>query len=227
MRTGITVHLNPTDRKRLPYAIDAFSIDPTSGSLTPVSGEPFVIPNGGCPLCGGGGVYDLKTDVSGTYLFAPVWADGTIGVYRIDQSSGSLSAVADSPFSLGEPDSPTDAGAEPISITVDAGNLYVFVDTVTTNGAETPIATASFFSGSILRLATSSAGELSSFLRACANRTAFVPTRRTLSLCNRRVERLPAGRYGHTWTGCDSRAFDSPRERRPRILAGFSTFSQE
>jgi len=115
--------------------IDAFSIDETSGSLTPVPGEPYTVTSPpGCYLCTGGGVLDLKTDVNGTYLFAPVEGDGTILVYRIDASDGSLTEVPDSPYVLGEPDSPTYPGAEPSSITVDPRNLYVYVDAATTNG---------------------------------------------------------------------------------------------
>jgi len=113
------------------YAINVFSINQVDGSLTSVPGEPFAITTPSeCYLCGGGGVYDLKTDLSGNYLFAPVSGDGTVAVFRVDRSTGSLSPATGSPFVLSLPDSPTAPGAEPDSITVDPNNLYVYVDIV-------------------------------------------------------------------------------------------------
>jgi len=134
----VSITVDPSGRYlyigHLGSEIDAFSIDEPSGSLTPVPGAPYVITSpSGCYLCTGVGVLDLKTDVNGTYLFAPVGGDGTIVVYRIGPSDGSLSEVPGSPFVLAEPNSPTDPGAEPWSITVDPRNLYLYVDTETTD----------------------------------------------------------------------------------------------
>ena len=144
--TGRYVYVGHVGGSATGYDLDAFTIDETTGSLTPVVGEPYVIPSpAGCYLCGGGGVLDLKTDVNGTYLFAPVGGDGTIAVYRIDQSNGSLSAVSDSPFVLGEPDSPTEPGAEPTSISVDPRNLYLYVDAASTDAGGNTTRNAIFF----------------------------------------------------------------------------------
>jgi len=117
------------------YNIDAFSIDGNTGSLTPVAGEPYTVPTPSqCFFCFGGGIGDLKTDVTGHYLFAPVFEDGTIGIYEINGTDGSLTAAADSPFIISLPDSPTFPGAQPSSIAVDAVNRFVYTDDLSNDG---------------------------------------------------------------------------------------------
>lgn len=117
------------------YQLDAFAIDTATGALKPVAGEPYTIPiPSQCFFCEGGGVYDLRIDVNGTYLLAPVFNDGTIAIYRIDAADGTLAPAAGSPFIISLPDSPTDPGAQPSSITLDGENLFIYTDDLTGDG---------------------------------------------------------------------------------------------
>jgi 6-phosphogluconolactonase (cycloisomerase 2 family) len=75
--------------------IAGFSIDGTSGTLTPLAGSPFPV-----------GVEPLSAVVaSGWYLFAANNGSNDLSVYSIDQSSGALTPVSGSPFPVGQ--SPT------------------------------------------------------------------------------------------------------------------------
>jgi 6-phosphogluconolactonase (cycloisomerase 2 family) len=91
----------------------AYTID-TSGSLTPIANSPFgVLPNWSA-----GSVL-----VSSPYLFvsytslASLTDFGKVAVFTIDLNSGSLAAVAGSPF---------DVGHAPVALAVDAAN-HLFV----------------------------------------------------------------------------------------------------
>ena len=70
-----------------------FTIDPTSGALTPVTGSPF--PNSGFEA------NHLKVDGTGNYLYASAGnTTGDVAGFLIDQNTGALSPVAGSPFAL-------------------------------------------------------------------------------------------------------------------------------
>ena len=72
--------------------IKVFSINQSTGGLTPVTGSPFAI--GGA---GGGG--SLAMDSSGKYLYAPYPAG--VAAFSFNSSTGALSPLANSPFSDG------------------------------------------------------------------------------------------------------------------------------
>jgi len=77
--------------------IRIFDINPTTGSLTPNSNDPFPIPAGSAhPI-------DLEINAQGNLLFvSQVLTDqmhGSVGVYHV-APDGALSAVPDSPFSI-------------------------------------------------------------------------------------------------------------------------------
>jgi 6-phosphogluconolactonase len=72
-------------------SIEGFSINASSGALTPLSGSPFPIQ--------GSGFGNLSMDPSGRFLYAP--STSGITAYILDQTTGTLSAMAGSPFSDG------------------------------------------------------------------------------------------------------------------------------
>jgi 6-phosphogluconolactonase (cycloisomerase 2 family) len=77
----------------------AYTINASSGALTPVSGSPFTA-----------GVQPESVTVDLTGKFAYVANQGgTVSAYSIDASSGALSAISGSPFP---------AGTTPFSIVV-------------------------------------------------------------------------------------------------------------
>jgi 6-phosphogluconolactonase (cycloisomerase 2 family) len=112
------------------YEIDAYTINPNDGALTPVPGSPFIAPQPDqfqCPLCGaGGGIFDLAIDPQGKYLLAPVYSDGTVDVFKIDPTTGTLTPVSGSPFVDVYPNSPSFNGAEPLSIAISPLDNYVY-----------------------------------------------------------------------------------------------------
>jgi 6-phosphogluconolactonase (cycloisomerase 2 family) len=76
--------------------VAGYSIDATSGALTPLAGSPFaagVEPSSAVVSAGG----------QSLYVVSPV--SNSLSVYSIDQSSGALTPVAGSPFPVGQ--SPT------------------------------------------------------------------------------------------------------------------------
>jgi len=77
-------------------AVDGFSINPSSGGLTPVTGSPVAV--GSMPPGAGG----LSNVVSGnSYLYAPDLNAGTVAGFRFDFASGKLTPVPGSPFLAG------------------------------------------------------------------------------------------------------------------------------
>src|SRR5437868_2780484 len=69
--------------------IQAFSIDHTSGALTPISGSPFAT----------AGADSIASDAAGRFLFAGNDTTGRISVFQIDTTTGALVAAPGSPFS--------------------------------------------------------------------------------------------------------------------------------
>ena len=76
-------------------AVDGFSMS-SSGTLTGISGSPFVLP-------GPGVVSGIVVDSSGKYLYASSSNSGTgsVAAFSIDGISGALTPVAGSPFAAG------------------------------------------------------------------------------------------------------------------------------
>jgi DNA-binding beta-propeller fold protein YncE len=84
-----TVNSYPPGTK-IPFAIEAFGIDNSSGALTQIVGSPFAATN---PT-------SITLDPSGKFAF--VVTDGGIFAYTIDSTTGVLTAVAGSPFFQGD-----------------------------------------------------------------------------------------------------------------------------
>jgi 6-phosphogluconolactonase (cycloisomerase 2 family) len=74
-----------------------YSIDGTSGALTPIVGSPFPASSGGDSATIGGTT--IAIDPSGA--FACAVRDANVSVYRINGTSGALTAVTGSPFAVG------------------------------------------------------------------------------------------------------------------------------
>lgn len=107
--------------------INAFSINQTTGALTPIPGSPFPIIPYNCTGCfQSENIYGMTIDHTGTFLIGGGWYNGVIYVYRIQSGTGSLSEVAGSPFIEELPSG--FPSAEPADVTVTPTDKYVFVD---------------------------------------------------------------------------------------------------
>jgi len=67
----------------------AFSIDNSTGALTPISGSPFA---------SGAGPWGAFVHPSGKFLYVTNNGEGTVSGYAIDSASGSLTPISGSPF---------------------------------------------------------------------------------------------------------------------------------
>ena len=76
--------------------VSAYTIDATTGSLTAVAGLAI---NPGSPFPAGTGPSALVTDPQGELLFVTNSGSNNLSVYSIDQTTGFLTQVTDSPFS--------------------------------------------------------------------------------------------------------------------------------
>lgn len=95
-----------TATEATPGSISAFTMDSSTGALTPVAGSPQSIPVQGA----------ISIDPMAEFLFVP--ETNGVSVYAIDSASGALSAVAGSPFS---------ADTKPNSVSIDPTNQIVYV----------------------------------------------------------------------------------------------------
>ncbi|MGD0446135.1 MAG: beta-propeller fold lactonase family protein [Edaphobacter sp.] len=76
--------------------VSAFSINQGGGALTQLSGSPFSITGGA------GGNNQLVIDPTGSYLYVANQTDtGNISGFSIDTSSGALTQLPNSPYSMG------------------------------------------------------------------------------------------------------------------------------
>jgi 6-phosphogluconolactonase len=103
--------------------IAAFSIDPTTGSLTSVPGSPFPVP--GAPFSPGSGPQALTADPTGKFLYIannPINTSSAddLPAFAIDASSGALSAVPGSPFTTGSLEAP-------VTLAVDSTGKFLYV----------------------------------------------------------------------------------------------------
>jgi 6-phosphogluconolactonase len=87
-------------------SISGFSIDPTTGALSALSGSPFSLPVS----------HYMATDQTGAYLY--VTSGASIVGYSIDANTGALTALKGFPVAT---------GANAYSITVDPTNQFLYV----------------------------------------------------------------------------------------------------
>ncbi len=119
-----------------------FTIDGTTGALSPMSGSPF--PAGATPQ-------QVAVTPSGQFLYTSDGNDpqGGISAYAIDSSTGNLTSIAGSPF-------PTTAGGGPDGLVIDPSGKFLYAALPLLNGiaaftidsstgALTPVAGSPFF----------------------------------------------------------------------------------
>ena len=87
-------------------SISGFSVDQTTGALSPLSGSPFQLPVS----------HYMATDQSGSYLY--ITSGASIVGYAIDATTGALTAL---------PGFPVAASANAYSITIDPTNQFLYV----------------------------------------------------------------------------------------------------
>jgi 6-phosphogluconolactonase (cycloisomerase 2 family) len=88
-----------------------FSVNSTTGELTPIPGSPFTTRLDGTALA---------VDPQGQYLFAANYTDNDVSVFSINQTTGAITEVPNSPFDAG-------TGTKPVVLTVDPSGSFLFV----------------------------------------------------------------------------------------------------
>jgi 6-phosphogluconolactonase (cycloisomerase 2 family) len=96
----------PTGTEATPGSISAFTIDSSTGALTPLPGNPQSIAVHG----------SISIDPKGKFLLVPEISG--VAVYAIDTTTSAIDAVAGSPFS---------AGTDPNFVSVDPMDRFVYV----------------------------------------------------------------------------------------------------
>ena len=90
------------------HYVAGFSIDQTSGILTPLAGSPFAT---------GSGPFHIAVDLSGKYLYTANSQDSTISAFIIDATTGVLNPVSGSPFAT---------GGYPFAIAIDSSGQFLY-----------------------------------------------------------------------------------------------------
>jgi 6-phosphogluconolactonase len=120
-------------------AVDAYSVNTSSGALTTVSGSPYTVASGQ-------GASGMSVDSAGKFLFVPQHNTNQVAAFTIN-SAGQLTMVPGSPFST---------GSFPVQSIVDPSGKYLYVSnnmdalggisayTIGSNGVLTPIPGAPF-----------------------------------------------------------------------------------
>jgi 6-phosphogluconolactonase len=93
-----------------PGSISAYSVDATSGPLTPIPGSPF--PDAGLGPSG------AAVDPTGKFLYVSNVSGGSVSAYTINAASGALTVVPGSPFA---------AGNQPQAVAVDPSGKFLYV----------------------------------------------------------------------------------------------------
>lgn len=91
--------------------VAAFSIDSSTGALTPVLGSPFTT---------GAGPFSTALDPSGKFLYTANSHDNTVSAFTLDSSTGALTSVSGSPFATGA------TGGFPFSLAMDPVGKFLY-----------------------------------------------------------------------------------------------------
>ncbi|MBI3656077.1 MAG: beta-propeller fold lactonase family protein, partial [Acidobacteria bacterium] len=89
-------------------SVSAYTIDGTTGVLTPVDGSPF--PAGTSPS-------SVTVDPTGRFAYVANRGSDNVSAYTIDPATGALTQIASSPFP---------AGSRPLSVTVDPTGQFAY-----------------------------------------------------------------------------------------------------
>lgn len=129
--------------------VEAYSIDGTTGALTPISGSPFSSPDGN----------SVSSDPAGKFLFMSGADNDEVSVFMINQTDGSLTLVGTYPAGVGFAEQATTDGLGRF-LYVTGGNLgsEVAVFSIGSTGALTPVG-GSPFAISIAELAGEPTGK--------------------------------------------------------------------
>jgi 6-phosphogluconolactonase len=122
--------------------ISAYTINATTGALTPLAGSPF----GAC--CGV--PVSLAVSANGKFAYVVLQDSNILLAYTFNATTGALTPVAGSPFAQ--------TGSQPFSVTVDPSSQFAYVTNVldddvsaytinATTGALTPVAGSPFAAG--------------------------------------------------------------------------------
>jgi hypothetical protein len=118
-----------------------FTIDASTGNLSPLSGSPFTTGPG----------LELAIDPKGRYLFATNTNSVTVSAFAINQSTGALTAVSGSPYPTGQ--GPTNLIVDPTSTFLYVANGSNLANNISgfridqSTGALTPLQGSPFPSG--------------------------------------------------------------------------------
>ena len=96
------------------HTVSAYSINSSTGALTQVSGSPFAT---------GTGPQGIAADPAGKFLYVANYGAGggnTVSAYMINASSGALTQVSGSPFTIGS------SGSGPIALAVDPTGKFLY-----------------------------------------------------------------------------------------------------
>ena len=115
-------------------AIDVFSIDGTTGGLTPVTGSPFATDAGG---------FAMAIDPSGRFAYTANVNSMSVSAYALDGTTGAVAPVAGSPFA---------GGAFPESIAIEASGGFAYT---ANNGGDVSAYTVDATSGALTAVAGS------------------------------------------------------------------------
>ncbi len=121
--------------------VSAYTVDATTGELTPVAGSPFP--------AAGTATHGVAVDPSGRFVYVPGASSNDVSAYTVDATTGALTPVAGSPFTA-------DFGA--FVAAVDPSGKFVYVANVNsttvsayamdaTSGALTPVPGSPFAAG--------------------------------------------------------------------------------
>jgi 6-phosphogluconolactonase (cycloisomerase 2 family) len=99
---------NPGHARSTPSTLSGFSIDPSTGTLSPLSGSPFAMPV----------TSYIATDQTGAYLY--ITSGDVIVGYAINQNTGALTALAGFPVATNVP-------SDAYSISIDSTNQFLYV----------------------------------------------------------------------------------------------------
>jgi 6-phosphogluconolactonase len=124
--------------------VSAYTVNATSGSLTPAAGSPFAT---------GDDPESVAVDPAGKFAYVSNYGenalDGSVSAYTIDAAGGALTPLSGSPFAT---------GSEPEAVVVDPTGKFAYVanfqnwtisaDTIdATSGALRPVAGSPFATG--------------------------------------------------------------------------------
>lgn len=109
--------------------VGAFSFDPKTGAVKPLPGSPFPAQRR---------TREITIHPSGKFLYAVNGFSNSVSAYRIDEKTGNLEELSESPYSVGDfaeinyldknmLDVPPEAGGLPHSIDMDPQGRFIFV----------------------------------------------------------------------------------------------------